>query len=859
MDISQYKKYEPFFGSWYIAKFLGKGNFGKVFEIQREDFGETYRAALKIITVPQDESEIRNVKASGLDNASVSEYFADVVKEIVSEFVLMNKLKGNNNVVNYEDHIVVAHEGAFGWDIFIRMELLNPLMDYAENTDLTRKDVIKLGIDMCHALELCQAHNIIHRDIKPENIFMSDSGHFKLGDFGIARTIEKTVSDLSVKGTYAYMAPEVRKGEKYGSNVDIYSLGIVMYRLLNGNRIPFLPPYPEKIGYSDMSTALDRRLSGEKIPAPSGADGRLAEIVLKACAFDSKDRYSSPLQMREELEAIAYESGDVPVIYPQGDVLTVAENEYETDTGGSDSDVTVKVFQDTQKDEPNNQNAPPRYCVKCGTPNTNGANICDTCTAQEQQYQEAARQQQQQQQQYYEAAQRQQQYYEEIQRQQATAAQDSLPKKKIFPLIAAILGGVLIIAIAAFLLALDYNESQNDSPVIAASPAPTPEESPTPMSGETPAPASAPTPQLDAPEYITINNMQLSTSLVELDLSAMALQNEDIVALRYMTNLSSLDLHLNEISDLSPLSTLTNLTELVLWGNQISDISPLRNLKNLRDLDICLNPIDDLSPLSNLANLTSLCLFDIPINDWSPVAHVDDVIGRDIPQGETIERLSVSPGELFDTITNTNDWIRINIDVIDGYSITLERDQDGDLWTLQSQEGDFRLVVPTFSYRNGVVELRHNVPSSWYRFTSATSGTFGENDEYAFTWDIQTDSEHTIESRSFVTQVQSLRGSIQSDHLVVINVEWDAGAGRTRFYRAMDGEWEIGRRAGGNNRIEPHFYFFADGTVEMDLIRAGHQRYLFFPDGTGVYDRAVGSDTGNYEHFRWHYDFLVFN
>ena len=88
-----------------------------------------------------------------------------------------------------------------------------------------------MGVDICKALELYQKYNIIHRDIKPENIFVSDNGDFKLGDFGIARTIEKTMSDLSKKGTYNYMAPEVYQGGEYGFSVDLYSLGIVLYRI----------------------------------------------------------------------------------------------------------------------------------------------------------------------------------------------------------------------------------------------------------------------------------------------------------------------------------------------------------------------------------------------------------------------------------------------------------------------------------------------------------------------------------------------------------------------------------------------------------------------------------------------------
>jgi len=186
---------------------------------------------------------------------------------------------------------------------------------------MARRDIIRLGIDICKALELCQRYNIIHRDIKPENIFISDNGDYKLGDFGIARTIERTTSGLSKKGTYSYMAPEVYIGKKYGFSVDTYSLGLVLYRMLNKNRGPFLPQPPEAITYDNREQALARRMSGEPLPRPFYGEGRLGEIVLKACAFDPKDRYSSPQQLRQELEAILYTQTDAAVIYPDGDAL----------------------------------------------------------------------------------------------------------------------------------------------------------------------------------------------------------------------------------------------------------------------------------------------------------------------------------------------------------------------------------------------------------------------------------------------------------------------------------------------------------------------------------------------------------
>lgn len=97
-------------GNWTLAKRIGKGSFGTVFEAQRKEFGITYRAAIKIITIPYSQSEINNARSEGMDENSITEYYRDMVSEIVQEIALMSKFKGTANVVAYEDHAVIEHK-----------------------------------------------------------------------------------------------------------------------------------------------------------------------------------------------------------------------------------------------------------------------------------------------------------------------------------------------------------------------------------------------------------------------------------------------------------------------------------------------------------------------------------------------------------------------------------------------------------------------------------------------------------------------------------------------------------------------------------------------------------------------------
>lgn len=343
---------------WEVAEYIGEGAFGKVYKITREDFGHTYESALKVITIPANNGELMSVLNDGFDEESATMFFRGMVEDIVEEFVLMSKLRGNTNIVSYEDHAVIPHDENIGWDIYIRMELLTPLFDHVKGHSLSIRDVITLGIDMCQALEVCQKYNIIHRDIKPENIFVSNLGRYKLGDFGIARQLEKTSSGLSKKGTYSYMAPEVYKGEEYNSTVDIYSLGIVLYRFLNQNRTPFLPLYPEQIRYSDREKANILRFSGEKMKPPCNAKGRLAEIILKACAYDPKERYESAQSMREALQGILYSEQETELAYPTGDELKNETNEYVFSSSSTDKKaeaIDIIELEDDSQEQPDDE------------------------------------------------------------------------------------------------------------------------------------------------------------------------------------------------------------------------------------------------------------------------------------------------------------------------------------------------------------------------------------------------------------------------------------------------------------------------------------------------------------------------
>ncbi len=338
---------------WKIIRTIGKGSFGCVYEVEKEGvFGAVAHSALKVISIPETDAEVKAYRDDGYDDKSLTDLFRTQVEDITAEFELMSKLKGDSHIVSYEDHSIVQHEHDPGYDIFIRMELLTPLPDYINRTfpdnRIPDAAVAALGTDICRALERCGRHNIIHRDIKPQNIFVNEEEDFKLGDFGIAKTSDHTTRATKT-GTYGYMAPEVYWGRPYNAAVDIYSLGLVLYWMLNERRGPFLPMPPAVPRPSQNSEAMERRMNGEALPAPKNGSEELKRIVLKACAFDPKDRYQNPAEMRRDLErAVAAKEETETIAVPVRPIPPVSADTYEatvgTDRKETDVDHTVSAM-----------------------------------------------------------------------------------------------------------------------------------------------------------------------------------------------------------------------------------------------------------------------------------------------------------------------------------------------------------------------------------------------------------------------------------------------------------------------------------------------------------------------------------
>lgn len=287
-----------------VKEHINSGSFGSVYRVEKTNVSGRYIRALKHICIPNEKQYLSVLNSMGGDVSKADNYFAEMLKGIVSEIQILNSLSetGSEHIVRYYENDIIETESPKRYDIFILMEYLTPFDEYYSHSDFSVRDVVQMGLEVLKGLKVCHEKGVIHRDIKDENIFVSENGTYKIGDFGVSKVLKGSARAESMKGTPNYLAPEVYLGkESYTVSVDLYSLGIVLYRLLNYGRNPFLPKYPQEYVSEDEEKAFDERMSGKKPDAPSLGGEKIGEVIVKAIS-DRLERYQSAEEFLRDLE-----------------------------------------------------------------------------------------------------------------------------------------------------------------------------------------------------------------------------------------------------------------------------------------------------------------------------------------------------------------------------------------------------------------------------------------------------------------------------------------------------------------------------------------------------------------------------
>ena len=182
--------------------------------------------------------------------------------------------------------------------LFISMALYDgeTLKDKIAKGPIEIDEAIKITLQICEGLEKAHKNEIIHRDIKPANIFITNDGIVKILDFGLAKSKGQTqLTQMgSTMGTVDYMSPEQATGSVIDKRTDIWSLGVMFYEMVTGQR-PFAAEYEQAVIYSILNTEPDlSKLSIE-----------LASIVNKAINKSPEKRYQTSREMIIDLEALS--------------------------------------------------------------------------------------------------------------------------------------------------------------------------------------------------------------------------------------------------------------------------------------------------------------------------------------------------------------------------------------------------------------------------------------------------------------------------------------------------------------------------------------------------------------------------
>ena len=301
---------------WKVTSFVGEDNGCEVYKVSRKiDKNTAQNAILRHAFVGK------------------SNYTDEHAGYFTEEADFIESVKELDGVSNYLDVYVQDNQNKETCDLYIFTEELTSLDELMKTKTFAEDEVVDFGIQMSSLLETLEAKNIFHGNISPKNIFVTADGKYKIGGF---TDFEGKIDDKS------YIAPEVFRQENVDYTTDIYSVGIIMYAMCNGGKIPF------ESDSCDRKKACEERFSGKAVTAPSEGDEKLKSVIVIACQPDNANRWKNAGNIKNALTSIKAENGaSSPAPNPE-----VVGHESTDFDGNVFEEYDYDEFEDTEPTEP---------------------------------------------------------------------------------------------------------------------------------------------------------------------------------------------------------------------------------------------------------------------------------------------------------------------------------------------------------------------------------------------------------------------------------------------------------------------------------------------------------------------------
>lgn len=270
---------------------------------------------VKIVSVPASQTQVDALLLTGAveNREAAAKYFEERANDIKQEIEILQQLSRQEGFLPCSGYQIVPKEDEIGFDIYILTEYKRSLERQFDKKSLTHLDALNIGLDICSALTACRRSGYIFTNLKPSNIYVADSGEYKISDFGFVKLNSLKYASIPERFIGEYSAPEIQDAfSLLNDRLDIYSLGMILYRIYNGGVLP-----------EHNGTALD---------APAYADAELSQIILKACSLNPEDRWQDPAQMGQILVSYMQKNGvlDIPIVPPAPTPVTEESPEPES-------------------------------------------------------------------------------------------------------------------------------------------------------------------------------------------------------------------------------------------------------------------------------------------------------------------------------------------------------------------------------------------------------------------------------------------------------------------------------------------------------------------------------------------------